>query len=219
MDNQQEQKGQEAAGRSVEEAIDLALMGLDAAREDVEVEVLNPGRPGFLGIGHEPARVRVRRISPAQRAAHIAMEVVGRLLRATGVSATAMLRNAQNPETGGPIIDIQGDDSGLVIGHRGETMRALQFLVNLMVNRHLERRVRVLLDVESYRARREKAIHDMALRMADRAAATSRTIALEPMPPAERRVVHLTLADHPQVVTESVGDGNDRKVTIIPKRH
>lgn len=216
METQQE--SQEARGKTVEEAIQLALMGLGVAREEVEVEVLNEAKAGFLGIGHEPARVRVRLIPPAQRAAHLAMQVVARLLKASGAATTATLRSALDPQTGGPVIDIQGDDSGLLIGRRGETMRALQFLVNLMVNRHLEEPVRVIVDVESYRQRRHKTIHDMALRVADKVSSSGRAISLEPMPPAERRVVHLALANHPRVTTESMGMGNARKVNISPKR-
>ena len=193
-------------------------MGLGVGREEVEVEILSKGKPGFLGIRSEPARVRVRRIQPAHKAAHLAMEVVSHILRATGVATTATLKSAHDPQVGGPVIDIQGDDSGLLIGRRGETMRALQFLVSLMVNRQMDEQVRVLVDVESYRARREKAIHAMALRVAERVASTDRSIALEPMPPSERRVVHMALASNPHIVTESVGGGNSRKVTIIPKR-
>ena len=218
MESQQEQESQEARGKTVEEAIDLALMGLGVGREEVEVEILSEGKPGFLGIRSEPARVRVRRIQPAHKAAHLAMEVVSHILRATGVATTATLKSAHDPQVDGPVIDIQGDDSGLLIGRRGETMRALQFLVSLMVNRQMDEQVRVLVDVESYRARREKAIHAMALRVAERVASTDRSIALEPMPPSERRVVHMALASNPRVVTESVGGGNSRKVTIIPKR-
>ena len=218
MESPQEQESQEARGKTVEEAIDLALMGLGVGREEVEVEILSEGKPGFLGIRSEPARVRVRRIQPAHKAAHLAMEVVSHILRATGVATTATLKSAHDPQVDGPVIDIQGDDSGLLIGRRGETMRALQFLVSLMVNRQMDEQVRVLVDVESYRARREKAIHDMALRVAERVASTDRSIALEPMPPSERRVVHMALASNPRVVTESVGGGNSRKVTIIPKR-
>jgi spoIIIJ-associated protein len=193
-------------------------MGLGVGREDVEVEVLNEGKPGFLGIGSEPARVRLRRIDTANKAASLAMSIVTRVIDAMGVSTTATLRSAHDPQSGGPVIDIQGDDSGLLIGRRGETMRALQFLVNLMVNKELEEQVRVIVDVESYRARREKALHDMALRVAEKVASSGRSIALEPMPPSERRVVHMALANNPRVSTESVGAGNSRKVTIIPQR-
>jgi spoIIIJ-associated protein len=211
---------QEATGKTVEEAIDLALMALGAKRDEVEVEVLSQGKPGFLGIGSEQARVRVRRITEEQRSAHLAMEMVSKMLQAMGAKTTATLRSAHDSQTGGPVIDIQGEDSGLLIGRRGETMRAMQFLVNLMVNHKVEKdkQVRVVLDVEAYRSRREKSLRELALRVAERVAATGRTIPLEPMSPAERRVIHMTLADHPKVTTESVGSGDNRKVTIVPKR-
>ena len=193
-------------------------MALGVGRGEVEVEVLSEGKQGFLGIGSEPARVRVTRIAPAHRAAQLAMEVVTSILRGTGVAVSATLRSAHDPQVGGPIIDIQGEDSGLLIGRRGETMRALQLLVNLIVNKKADDSIRVIVDVESYRARREKAISEMALKVAERVISSGRTIALEPMSPAERRVVHLTLANNPKVRTESVGSGTSRKVTIIPKR-
>jgi len=218
MESPQEKESQEATGKTVEEAIDLALMGLGVGREEVEVKILSEGKPGFLGIGSEPARVRVRRIQPTNKAASLAMETVSHILRSAGVVTTATLRNAHDPDAGGPVIDIQGEDSGLLIGRRGETMQALQFLVSLMVNRKTDEQVRVMVDVESYRARREKAVHDMAIRVAGKVASTGRSIALEPMSPSERRVVHMALADNPRVSTESIGSGNSRKVTIIPQR-
>jgi spoIIIJ-associated protein len=208
----------EVTAKSVEEAIELALKELGARREEVEVEVLSRGKAGFLGIGAEPARVRVRRLTTTESPASLAMEVMKRLLSAAGVTATATLRSAQDPETGGPIIDIGGDDSGLLIGRRGETLRALQFLVNLLVNKQLEKPVRVGVDVEQYRERRYKALKELALRVAERAVASGRAITLEPMPSAERRIVHLALANHPQVTTQSIGFGSSRKVAIIPKK-
>ena len=130
----------------------------------------------------------------------------------------ATLRSAHSPDSGGPVIDITGDDSGLLIGRRGETLRALQFLVNLAVRNSLGGEgVRVILDVERYRERRHNSLHEMALRVADRVANTGRAISLEPMPAAERRVIHMALADHPGVSTESTGFGDSRQVTVAPK--
>ena len=131
----------------------------------------------------------------------------------------ATLRSAHSPDSGGPVIDITGDDSGLLIGRRGETLRALQFLVNLAVRNSLGGEgVRVILDVERYRERRHNSLHEMALRVADRVANTGRAISLEPMPAAERRVIHMALADHPGVSTESTGFGESRQVTVAPKK-
>lgn len=205
-------------GRTVEEAIELALKELDVDRDEAEVEVLSKGKSGFLGIGAELARVRVTKIAAGGSAATIAVEAVSRILQAAGVNVSRTLRAANDPETGGPIIDLAGDDSGLLIGHRGQTLQALQFLVNLIVRQKFGESVRVVLDVEHYRQRRETSLRDMATKVATRVVQSSRSITLEPMSPADRRIVHITLAEHSGVTTESTGEGEDRKVTIMPKR-
>ena len=216
---------------TVDEAIELGLKELDADRDEAEVEILSKGKTGFLGIGSEAARVRVTRISAGRNdagvpttvdgettAAGVATDVVGRILEAAGVNVTCTLRAANDPESGGPIIDLAGEDSGLLIGRRGQTLQALQFLVNLIVRRQFEG-VRVVLDVENYRQRRELQLREMATTIAKRVAETNRSITLEPMPPADRRIIHTSLTDHPGVSTESTGEGEGRKVTIMPKRN
>ena len=104
-----------------------------------------------------------------------------------------------------------------MIGRRGQTLQALQFLVNLIVRKQFEG-VRVVLDVENYRQRREFQLRDMATKVAARVTQTNRSITLEPMPPADRRIIHTSLTDNPDVSTESTGEGEGRKVTIMPKR-
>ena len=209
----------EVSAKTVEEAIEIALRELDASREEAEVEILSRGKPGFLGIGGEQARVRVKRLPPGAAAAPVAVEIVSKLLAAVGTDTTITLRSAHDDESGGPVIDIMGDDSGLLIGRRGETLRALQFLVNLMVRPRIgEESTRVILDVERYRERRHNTLKALAKRAADRVAASGRPIALEPMSPSERRVVHVALADHPRVTTQSTGVGDSRQVNITPRR-
>ena len=218
------------SARTVDEAIELGLKELDADRDEAEVEILSRGKAGFLGIGAEVARVRVTRISAGRNAAGIstteegvttaagvATAAVGRILEAAGVNVTRTLRAANDPESGGPIIDLAGEDSGLLIGRRGQTLQALQFLVNLIVRKQFEG-VRVVLDVENYRQRREFQLRDMATKVAARVTQTNRSITLEPMPPADRRIIHTSLTDNPDVSTESTGEGEGRKVTIMPKR-
>lgn len=204
--------------RTVEEAAELARKELDAEADEVEVEILSRGKAGFLGIGAEPARVRVTKIPQGRSAATLATEAVNRILAAAKVNLTSTLRAANDPEVGGPIIDLTGDDSGLLIGHRGQTLQSLQFLVNLIVRKTYGENVRVVLDVERYRARREASLRDMATKVASRVVQSGRSITLEPMSAADRRIIHISLADHPGVSTESVGVGEDRKVTVIPKR-
>jgi spoIIIJ-associated protein len=227
-------------GRSVEEATELARKELDADPDEVEVEVLSRGKAGFLGIGAELARVRVTLLSgqPAQSGpspqpggaarsvgepgeqtpAALATAAVGRILEAAGVDVTRTLRSEHDAEAGGPIIDLAGEDSGLLIGRRGQTLQALQFLVTLIVRRQMDADVRVVLDVENYRQRRETSLRDMATKVASRVAQTNRSITLEPMSPADRRIIHTSLAEHPEVRTESAGEGENRKVTIMPRR-
>ena len=207
------------SGRTVEEAIEVALKELDADRDEVEVEILSRGKPGFLGFGAEPARVSVRKLTSVGNAASLALDVLNKILARSGVQTLTTLRSAHDPDSGGPVIDITGEDAGLLIGRRGETLRALQYIVNLAVKNTLKDvDVRVSLDVERYRERRNNSLHGMALRVAERVAGTGRAIPLEPMPAAERRIIHIALADHPRVTTESSGVGEIRKVTISPKR-
>ena len=234
------------SARTVDEAIELALKELDVDRDEAEVEILSRGKTGFLGIGSEVARVRARKLSaggtaisapaetggetPAEApappagvsaagdtAAAAALAAVSQILEKAGVNVTRTLRAANDPESGGPIIDLAGDDSGLLIGRRGQTLQALQFLVNLIVRRDFEG-VRVTLDVENYRQRREASLRDMAAKVGARVAQTNRSITLEPMSPADRRIIHTALSDHPGVSTESTGEGEGRKVMVMPKR-
>jgi spoIIIJ-associated protein len=116
------------------------------------------------------------------------------------------------------VLQIRGRDLGMLIGRRGETLSALQYITRLIASRELQRRANIVIDVEGYKMRREEMLHRLAVRMAEQAVQLGRTVALEPMPPYERRIVHLALRDNPKVRTESVGEGEHRKVTIIPQR-
>ena len=162
--------------------------------------------------------MRVTRISGRPSAAALAVETVSKILQSAGVTVSRTLRAVHDPDVGGPIIDLAGEDSGLLIGRRGQTLQALQFLVNLIVRKEFGDEVRVALDVERYRERRENSLRDMASKVAARVVQTSRSVTLEPMTAADRRIVHTTLTDHPGISTESMGVGDDRKVTIMPKR-
>ena len=150
--------------------------------------------------------------------AGLALVALNNILSTSGVNVTCSVRTADDPEVGGPIIDISGDDSGLLIGRRGQSLQSLQFIVNLIVRKEFGESVRVVLDVERYRQRREESLRDMATKVAERVTQTGRGITLEPMSAADRRIVHLSLADREDVSTESVGFGEERKVSIFPKR-
>ena len=143
------------------------------------------------------------------------------LLDLMGIDAEVSVREPETPADGlgraTAVLDIEGEDLGLLIGRRGATLSALQYLVNVMVTRKLSSRVLVTVDVEHYHRRREESLRNLALRMADRVRQSRRPITLEPMPAAERRIIHLTLVDNQYVQTLSVGQGDERKVVIRPR--
>ena len=115
------------------------------------------------------------------------------------------------------LLDITGPNLNALIGRRGETLNALQYITRLISSRELQHRANIVVDAAGYKAKRSRMLHDLALRMADQASRTKRTVALEPMPPYERRIVHMALRSRADVQTKSVGEGNSRKVTIVPR--
>lgn len=124
-----------------------------------------------------------------------------------------------DPESEGPaiVLDVRGDDLEPLIGRRGETLTALQYITRLILAKQFGRNVDLVVDVQGHKQRREQQLRRMARRMAEQVAERQRMMSLEPMPANERRIIHLELRDHPDVMTESVGDGDRRKVTIVPK--
>ncbi len=150
--------------------------------------------------------------------AQVGMAALQELLSKMYIEAevTAYRAPAEDNETPPWVLQIQGNDLGMLIGRRGETLSALQYITRLIVSRELQRRANIVLDVEGYKSRREKQLRQLAQRMADQALQMERTVTLEPMSPYERRIVHLELRSNSDVETESVGEGDHRKVTIIP---
>ncbi|MCO5221030.1 MAG: KH domain-containing protein [Thermomicrobiales bacterium] len=188
-----------------------------------------PGdRPSQRGEGHRRDRQPAPppRVYDPNRADSedelIAKEIVSELLGHMGISAEVVATD--NPSsmdaTDDPptiFIDILGQDLGLLIGRRGEHLAHLQYIVNLIANKRLGDYTRVIVDVEAYRTRREESLIALAERVARQVTRSGRPIVLEPMPPNERRVVHMTLREHPEVATESNGEGQDRRITVMPR--
>jgi spoIIIJ-associated protein len=204
----------EISARTVEEAIELALKELDADRSDVEIDVVSRGKSGILGIGSEPAVVRVAAIESVPDSVMVASEVIESLIDLLDADVVLTLKQLHNEDLDGPIFEIEGDDAGLLIGRKGETLNTFQFLVRYIVSHKLDDRVNLMIDVEGYQQRRHQSLENMARRVARRVSDTGRSITLEPMPPNERRIVHLALSDHPGVTTESTGFGDSRQVTV-----
>jgi len=154
--------------------------------------------------------------------AEYAAQMLDHLLELMGIQADVSIRDPETPGDGlgmaKAVLDIEGDDLGILIGRRGETLSSLQYLLNLMVSRQLQQHLSFTVDVEGYRRRRERQLTTLAHRMADQVKRTRRPVTLEPMPPNERRIIHLALAEDRQVETASLGEGDARKVAINPRR-
>jgi len=138
------------------------------------------------------------------------------ILSLMNVPANVMLDKSAG-DVGNIPLDIKGEDLGILIGRRGETLSALQYLVNLIISRRLKGRVGVVVDVEGYRQRRYESLRLLARRLAEQVRSTGRSVTLEPMPPNERRIIHLELKDNPDVTTQSIGQGEERKIAILSK--
>lgn len=205
----------EITGRSVEEAIEIALERLGADRDQVEIDVVNPGKGGILGFGAEPALIRVSLNASSSNLTAIAQLTVETLIRNMNADASIRVNPAESTDDRESVqVEISGEDSGLLIGNRGETLKAIQFISSLLIRNKSEGRV--FIDVEGYRDRRNASIKALASKVAQRVISTGKAITLEPMTPNERRVVHMTLSENTSVETESTGGGNDRRVTISP---
>ncbi|MFN2189439.1 MAG: RNA-binding cell elongation regulator Jag/EloR [Candidatus Promineifilaceae bacterium] len=248
----------QSTGANIEEAISKGLMRLGADRSEVQIEVLDEGSSGFLGIGGRDAVVRISPNEQHQAALTqtpeeqsfepqaadetdvsekstaeevdekpsadlqekiLAKEVVDNLLEKLQFDANTEVYETEPDDLTGEtrwVVDISGEDLGMLIGTRGETLNALQHVARLMTGHSLRQRPKFIIDVQGYRSRREKALSRLAERMAGKVLKRGKPMTLEPMPPNERRIIHLTLRDDDRVYTESVGEGRQRKVQIFP---
>ncbi|MGH7686206.1 MAG: RNA-binding cell elongation regulator Jag/EloR [Candidatus Dormibacteria bacterium] len=209
----------EAQGSSIEDAVARALSELGITRDEAEVEVLTGGTRRVPGerLSAGTSRVRVYRINDQAIRARAMLE---ELLTRMEIPCRVSVRRGGQSLSGAPgpvILDISGDDLGLLIGWRGETLRALQTVLNLMLGEEEDGEGRrVVLDVERYRARREDQVRELAVRLASRVKRSGERYALDPMHAYERRVVHMTLAEDDGVRTESSGHEPARRVVIHP---
>jgi len=199
-------------GKTVEEAVEAGLRQLGVGRQRVTVEVLEQPAKGLFGlIGSRDAKVRLVLIPDPVEEARKLLEGV---LVAMNLKADIL---QSEDEDGNVVFRLTGGDMGMVIGRRGQTLDALQYLLNVVANRHSKEHVRVLLDAENFRERRKETLERLADRLAARVAKSRREILLEPMTPQERRIIHTHLSNHPKVKTFSKGDEPNRRVVIAPK--
>jgi len=215
----------EVTGKSTDEAIEKGLAQLGLARDQVDIEIVREGSRGVFGLGGDDASVRItaRAQSDAMAStpaagdvATVATETLETLVRGMGLNARVETRPGDEPDS--LVLNIEGNDLGVLIGRRGETLHDLEFITRLIVSQRTQGMAKLTVDVENYRSRRDRQLRDLGLRMAERVEQSKQPITLEAMPPNERRIVHLALRDHATVTTQSIGEGEHRRVMILPKK-
>ena len=199
--------------KTVEEAKSKAAAELGIAEEEIEFTVLDEGKRGFLGLGATDARVQA---SYTVGGADIAVEFIRKVVSDMELELTVAKKAGTNDDT---VITVDGEGAGLLIGHHGETLDALQYLANLAANKKVkgEKRdyVKISLDVEGYRAKREEALRALARRMAAKVVKGKKSVMLEPMNPYERRIIHSEVQGIEGVSTNSIGSENNRRVVMF----
>ena len=234
----------EKSGKTEDEAIAAALRELGLDRDDVSVEIMERAKSGFLGIGASPAVVRVEYEVPDEEVIEPVLPKVEKapkaekpapaapkytegvkaetesflrgLLERMGVKAEIEITDREN---GGLLVNLSGPGMGAVIGRRGETLDAIQHLTNYAVNRGQNKRVRINVDAESYRLKREQALQRLAQKVAGKVTRYRRNITLEPMNAYERHVIHAALQDYPDVTTFSTGTEPNRRIVVAYSRY
>jgi len=230
-------------GKTVEEAVSEALSRLSCTAEELEYNVIDEGKSGFLGLGSKPAEIEARK-KVSEAASEVKTEAKEEVKAETkadtevsvdsssviasaeqflnsifkNMGITAKLESSYNDEEKSVEINIVGEDMGNLIGKRGQTLDSLQYLTSLVVNKNLSEYVRVKLDTENYRARRKETLENLAKNIAYKVKRTKRAVKLEPMNPYERRIIHSALQDDKYVYTKSEGEEPFRHVVVLLKR-
>jgi spoIIIJ-associated protein len=214
----------EISAKTVEEATQRALEQLGISRNEAEVTVLKEGKGGVLGLGAEDAVVRVSPLTAVSEtdrvelARHVLEELLDKMEIEASIEPYVPPFAGGSDEAAAPIaFNLRGEDLGILIGRQGQTLSSFQYIVRLILAHRIKSQVPIIIDIEGYRERRYEALKALAERIADQVRARRAPFTLRPMPPFERRIVHLTLAEDPEVVTESIGVGEMRRVVIQPR--
>ncbi len=201
------------SAKTVDEAVTKALIELGTTSDKLEYEVVDKGSAGFLGIGSKPAIIRAKKKESIQDSA---VEFLARIFKAMDMEVD--ITAAYNDEEKELSVNLEGDDMGILIGKRGQTLDSLQYLVSLIVNKNSEGYLRVKLDTENYREKRKKTLETLAKNIAYKVKRTKRPVSLEPMNPYERRIIHAALQNDKYVLTRSEGEEPFRHVVVALKK-
>ncbi|MFE5322291.1 RNA-binding cell elongation regulator Jag/EloR [Paenibacillus sp. NPDC056579] len=198
-------------GKSIEEAVKNGLQQWNTTEDRVKIVVLEQPSKGLFGlIGAKDAKVELELIPDAvEEAIHFLQEVFQTM--------SLQVRIEKKSTKEGLELHLFGSELGMLIGRRGQTLDALQYLVNIVANRYSTSHMRIVLDAEQFRERRKKTLEDLAARLAERVIRTKKEVVLEPMSPQERKVIHAKLQDHPKVRTFSRGEEPNRRVVILSR--
>lgn len=200
-------------GKTVDDAVEAALAELGVGKDDVEIVVLTEGNKGLFGLGSKEAEVRVTVIEKSSAA--IARDFLNTVLEGIGLDASLNISEDDDRMS----INISGESMGVIIGRRGETLSALQYLTSLVVNRKTEGYTKISIDTENYKKKREEALIKLANKTADKVIKYRRNITLDPMNPYERRIVHSSLQGNDKISTFSTGDEPMRRVVVALKKN
>lgn len=203
----------EIEAKTTEEAIEKACKHFHLSQEELDIEILESRPTGIFGIvGNKKTRIRVtpKKDSSIVVARETLKGIISLIAPDTRISAEKKGDDI--------VLNIQGNNTGILIGRKGKTLEALEFIVNKAVNRTSEKKVRVIVDSENYRKRREEALKTLALNMGEKAKKTNKTVTTDPISPRDRRIVHLALKGDSQVSTKSEGEGLFKRVSIIPNK-
>ena len=209
-------------GKNVEDALTKAVVALGVTSDKVEYEVIDKGSTGFIGIGSKPAKINARVkeeevIVVSEAPADIEAVIVEFLSKVFDAMNLTVKINVNITEESVDV-DLIGDDMGVLIGKRGQTLDSLQYLVSLVVNKKSDKYLRVKLDTENYRERRKETLENLAKNIAFKVKRTKRPVSLEPMNPYERRVIHSALQNDRYVTTKSEGEEPFRHVVVLLKK-
>ena len=204
----------EVSAKNVDEAITEALIQLGTTSDQIEYEVIDKGSSGFLGFNSKPARIKVRKkYSVEDHICHFLQQV----FEAMQMDVDILIEKSVDEENVYDV-ELKGNEMGVLIGKRGQTLDSLQYLTNLAINKHADSYVKVKLDTEDYRKRRKETLENLARNIAYKVKRTKKAVSLEPMNPFERRVIHSALQNDRYVVTHSEGDDPYRHVVITLKK-
>ena len=209
----------ETTAKTIEEAIDIALVELNASREEVEIKVINKGKTGLLGFGNEQAKVKVEKVGDVPENTQLAYEILRNFLEYLESPMKITTKILDNGNVSDLIISLDGEDAALLIGRRGETLRSLQYIINLMIQKKVDNKDELIsLDVEGYIEKKFNNLSQLARKMEKTVIRNGKSISMEPMSAYERRYIHRFFTDSKKIITESEDFGRNRHVVLKLKK-